>query len=72
MQTEGGEEDRTEGRDPVEDEDTDSDLEEMEDAPSVEEDSMNETSLTGRDMENVEWEHKDEVVRDTSAVGSKD
>ena len=68
-QTEGGEEDKIEGRDPTDDKDTDLDSKEREDAPSVEEDSMNETSPAGRDTENVEQEWQDEVVGDTSAIG---
>ena len=72
MQIEGGEEDRTEGEDPADNKDTDLDLEETKDAPSVEEDFVNETSPAGRDMENVEQKRQDEVIGDTSAVGSKD
>ena len=72
LQTEGGEEDRTKSGDPVDNDDTDSDSEDIEDAPSVEEDSMNETFPTGRDTENDERECQDEVVGDSSAVGSKD
>ena len=72
LQTEGGEEDQTEGGDPIDNDDTDLDLEDTEDAPSVEEDSVNETSLAGRDTENDERECQDKVVGDTSAVGFKD
>ena len=54
LQTEVGEEDQTEGGGLVDDNDTHADLEETEDAPFVEEDSMNETSLAGRDMGNDE------------------
>ena len=56
MQTEGGEEDKTEGGDSTDDENTDSEEEKTEDAPSVEKDSVNETSPIGRNTENVERE----------------
>ena len=72
MQTKGGEEDKTEGRDPADDEDTDSEEKETEDAPSIEEDSINKTSPAGRDTENTERERQDKVVGDTSAVDSED
>ena len=54
LQTEGGEEDRTKGVDPPDDNDKDVDLEDTKDAPSVEEDSMNETFPARKDMENDE------------------
>ena len=72
MQTEGGEENRTKGEDPADNDDTDLDSEEMEDAPFLEEDSVNETSPTRRNTENVEQKRQDEVVEDTSAVDSED
>ena len=67
MQTKGGEEDRIEGGDPTDNDDMDLDSEDIEDAPSMEEDSVNETSLARRDTKNDEWERHDEVVEDTSA-----
>ena len=54
LQTKGGEEDQTEGKDPADDDDTDADSEDTDAAPSVEEDSMNETSPAGRDKGNDE------------------
>ena len=71
LQTEGGEEDRIEGGD-NNDDDTNLDSEDTEDAPSVEEDFVNETSSVERDTENDELGRQDEVVGDTSAVGSED
>ena len=56
MQTRGGEEDTTQGGDPTEDDETKSKEEEMEDVPSLEEDSINKTSLGGKNTENVERE----------------
>ena len=72
LQTKGGEEDRTKGKDCVDNDNTDSDSKDTKDAPSVEEDVVNETSPAGRDTKNDERERQDEVVGDTSAVGSKD
>ena len=72
LQTEGGEEDQTEGGNPLDNDDMDADSEHTEDAPSVEEDSMNKTSPTRRDTENDERERQDEVVGDTNAIGSED
>ena len=68
LQTEGGEEDQLEGGDLVDDDNTNADLEDTEDVPSVEEDSLNKTSSIGRDTENDERERQDKVVGDTSAV----
>ena len=54
MQTEGGEEETTEGRDPADDDETELEVEETEDAPSLEEDVVNKTSSAGKNTENVE------------------
>ena len=54
LQTEGGEEDQTEGGNRTDDNDTDANSKDTDDAPSVEEDSMNETSPARRDTENDE------------------
>ena len=70
--TEGGEEDQTKGGDPTDNNDTDADSEDTDDTPSVDEDSMNETSLAGRDTGNDERDCQDEVIGDTSAIGTKD
>ena len=72
MQTEGGDEDTTEGGNSIDDDETELEEEEEEDAPSLEEDFVNETSLARKNAENVEREWQDEVIGDTSAVGSKD
>ena len=72
LQTKGGEKDQAEGEDPTNDDDTDADTEDTDVAPSVEEDSMNETSPVGRDTGNDERDSQDEVVGDTSAVGTED
>ena len=72
MQIEGGEEDKTKGEDPADNDDTGSDSEETKEAPSVEEDSMNKTSPAGRDTEKDKRNCQDEVVGDTSEVGSED
>ena len=72
LQIEGGEEDQTEGGDPTNDDDTDADSKDTDDAPFVEEDSVNETSPARRDTRNDEWDCQDEVVGDTSAVGTED
>ena len=72
MQTEGGEEDQLEGRDPANDDDMDEDTDSTDPAPFVEEDFVNETSPAGRDIGNDERDSQDEVVEDTSAVGTED
>ena len=72
LQTEGGKEDQTEGRDPSNNHDTDADTDSTNAASSVEEDSMNKTLLAGRDTGNDEQDCQDEVVGDTSAVGTED
>ena len=69
MQIEGVEEDTTEGEDPTDHDNTKLEEEETEDAPSLEEDFVNETR---KNTENVEWERQDEVVGDTTVVGSED
>ena len=48
MQIEGGEEDTIEGGDPTDNDKTKLEEEEMEDAPSLEEDFVNETSSAGK------------------------
>ena len=72
MQIEDGKEDTIEGRDPANVDETESEEEEEEDAPSLEEDSVNETSPARRNTENVEQEQQDKVVGYTSVVGSED
>ena len=72
MQTEGGEEDQPEGRDPADDDNTDADTDSRDAAPSMEGDSVNETSPVGRDTGNDERDSEDKVVGDTSAVGTED
>ena len=72
LQTKGGEKDQIEGGDTTNDDDTNSDTDSTDAAPSVEEDSMNETSRARRDTGNDEQDSQDKVVGDTSVVGTKD
>ena len=72
LQTEGGEEDQLEEKDPADDEDMEEDMDSIDPAPSKREDSMNETSLARKDTGNDERDSQDKVVGDTSAVGTED
>ena len=72
MQTEGGEEDQLERRDSTNSDDRDEDTDSTDLAPSVEEDFVNKTSRAGRDTGSDERDSQDEVVGDTSAVGTED
>ena len=72
MQIEGGEEDLPEGRNPNDDDDTDDTTDSSDSAPSEREDSMHETPPAGQDMGYDEQDSQDEVVGDTSVVGTED
>ena len=72
MQTEGGEEDQEEGRDPTDEEDLDDNMDSSKSAPFEGEVSVHETLPARRDKGNDERDSQDEVVGDTSAVGIKD
>ena len=72
MLTEGGEEDQQERRNPVDDKDTDDNMESSDLALSEREDSVNKTLPAGRHTENDEQDSQDEVVGYTSAVGTED
>ena len=71
MQIEGGDKDTSQSRDPIEDEQMESEEENMEDPPSLEE-TEDETSPTRKNLENAEQVRQDKVVGDTSAIGSID
>ena len=71
MQTEGGEDDLPEGGKPGDDGDTDDTRDLYDPGRSKREDIVHETPLGGRDVGYDERDSQDEVVGDTSTIGTK-
>ena len=71
-QTEGGEDDLPKGRNPGDNDNTDDTTDSSDSGRSEREDIVNETSPGGRDTGYDERDSQDEVVEDTSAVGTED
>ena len=72
MQTKGGEDDLPEVGNPGDDDDTDDTTDSFDSGQSEREDSVHETPPIGRDTGYDERDSQDEVVGDTSAVGTED
>ena len=72
MQTEGGEDDLPEGGNPGDDDNTDDTTDSSDSGRFEREDTVHEIPPGGRDKRYDERDSQDEVVGETSAVGTKD